>query len=382
MDILTGVEFDIFVPSFPEIQNYFNQSTSWIEALISFNFAGYCISLFFVGRLADKYGRKPVILIGLAIFVLGSIFCLLTQSYDALLLGRFLQGVGIAAPATLSILIISDTYPLKEQSSLIALLNGSISIAMAVAPVIGSCIAFHFSWQGNFILLLVLGTATLIITNFFIPNYALSKTEDNSLLGWDLSVFRCKSLILLVSSIVFMFVPYWIFTGISPLLYIKNLGVSITHFGYYQGSIALSFGLGSLLYGLIVKKRLYNQKKILFFSIQILPVSFIIFGLVSFLNIDSPVVITLAFLPFIIGHIIPTAILYPACLNFAPKVKGQVSTMIQGGRLIFASIGLQITGYFYQNSFRNIGVVISCFIFISITVLFLLMKDKIITQSI
>jgi len=49
MDLLTGMEFDLFVPSFPELQTQFNLSPSWVEALLSVNFAGYCLSLFFVG---------------------------------------------------------------------------------------------------------------------------------------------------------------------------------------------------------------------------------------------------------------------------------------------------------------------------------------------
>jgi DHA1 family bicyclomycin/chloramphenicol resistance-like MFS transporter len=121
MDILTGMEFDLFVPSFPQLQSHFNLSPFWVEALLSVNFIGYCLSLFFVGGLADRYGRKPIILLGLTIFILGSALCLYPSSYYFLILGRFLQGVGIAAPAILSFLIIADSYPLKEQQFLMAI---------------------------------------------------------------------------------------------------------------------------------------------------------------------------------------------------------------------------------------------------------------------
>src|SRR5476651_7636 len=112
MDLLTGMEFDLFVPSFPELQSHFNLTPFWVEALLSVNFIGYCLSLFFVGGLADRYGRKPIILLGLVIFILGSVLCLYPSSYYFLIAGRFIQGVGIAAPAILSFLIIADSYPL------------------------------------------------------------------------------------------------------------------------------------------------------------------------------------------------------------------------------------------------------------------------------
>ena len=75
MDILSGMEFDLFVPSFPELQKTFDLSPFSVEALLSVNFVGYFLSLFFVGGLADRYGRKPIITLGLLMFVVGSIFC-------------------------------------------------------------------------------------------------------------------------------------------------------------------------------------------------------------------------------------------------------------------------------------------------------------------
>ena len=129
MDIVVGMEFDIFVPSFPQLQHYFNLSPFWVEALLSINFVGYCLGLFFVGGLADRYGRKPILLVGFSIFILGSLSCVWAVSYYFLLVGRFLQGVGIAAPTILSFLIIADSYPLKKQQYLMAMLNGCVNVS-------------------------------------------------------------------------------------------------------------------------------------------------------------------------------------------------------------------------------------------------------------
>ena len=118
MDILGGIEIALFVPSFPELGDQFNLSPFLLEALLSVNFAGFFLSLFFVGGLADRYGRKPVILLGIIIFMFGCILCLWASSYEFLLIGRFLQGLGIAAPAVLCFLIIADSYAIKEPHKL------------------------------------------------------------------------------------------------------------------------------------------------------------------------------------------------------------------------------------------------------------------------
>lgn len=377
MDILTGMEFDLFVPSFPQLQSYYVLSPFWVEALLSVNFIGYCLSLFFVGGLADRYGRKPIILLGLIIFIFGSVLCLYPSSYYFLILGRFLQGVGIAAPAILSFLIIADSYPLKEQQFLMAILNGSINIAVAISPVIGSYLTLYFHWQGNFVALLLLGLITLFMTIFFIP-FMKTPLNDTALsLGGYRSIVKSKPLMLLITSILFIFVPYWIFVGMSPLLYIKDLNVSLTHFGYYQGILAFVFAIGSILFGSIIRRTNYDQRKMLNISMQILIVSLVIISIVTLINSKNPLIITLAFLPFIISQIIPSAILYPLSLNFLPHAKARVSAIIQGARLLLTALGLQISGYFYQQSFQSVGIVLICFIFVAvITLFFVINNDK------
>lgn len=372
MDLLVGMEFDLFVPSFPELLTQFNVSPFLLEALLSVNFAGYCLSLFFVGPLADRYGRKPIILVGLLAFIGGSLLCLHPISYAFLLVGRFIQGVGIAAPAILSFLIIADSYPLKEQQYLIAMLNGVMNSAMAAAPVVGSYVTLYFHWEGNFRVLLFLGVFVFFMVLFFVPAHKKSK-EILSEQGYA-SVFRSRPLMLLMVHIIFMFVPYWIFIGISPLLYMENLEVSLSHFGYYQGALALVFAFGSIVLGFIITK--FDQKKMLSISGGVFVFSFLSLAFVTFLDIPNALLITFAFLPFVIGQIIPSTILYPVCLNFMPHAKGRVSAIIQGGRLIFSAISLQVVGYCYQGSFQNVGIVLMGFVSIVGITLFFILKNR------
>lgn len=379
MDLLTGMELDLFVPSFPELKNYFHLSPFFLELSLSINFVGYCISLFIVGELADRYGRKSIILSGLFIFIIGSIFCLYANFYYIFLIGRFLQGLGIAAPSILSFLIIADLYPVKKQQFLLAMLNGSLNTAAAFAPVLGSFITKYFHWEGNFITLLLLGFVTFLMTLFFIPHVKLTELKNKSILQGYTDIFQSNIIILLMIYFMLMFTPYWVFVGISPLLYMKDLGVSLTHFGYYQGSLALTFAFGSLLFGLIINR--FDQKKLLHFANQIFIFSLITIIVVTIWHTTNPLFITLAFLPFVIGQILPSNILYPLYLNLMPEAKARLTALIQGGRLIFASLGLQIAGYFYDGSFHNIGIIVSSMVLMAIITMYFVMKNWVIIKS-
>jgi DHA1 family bicyclomycin/chloramphenicol resistance-like MFS transporter len=215
-------------------------------------FAGYCFSLLFIGGLADHYGRKPVILSGLLAFLIGTLLCLWGESSLYLLSGRFLQGVGIAAPAILSFIIIADNYPLKDQRFLMSMLNGSLNTAAAIAPVIGSYITLYFHWQSNFVALFLLGMSALLMSILFIPVSQFTKQKETLSLRGFIPVLKSQPLMLLVIDIAIMCAPYWIFVGISPLLYMGGMGVSLKHFGYYQGVLALLFAFGSVIFGFMV----------------------------------------------------------------------------------------------------------------------------------
>lgn len=384
MELLSGMEFDLFVPSFPELHDQFSLTPFLVELLLSVNFLGYCVSLFFVGGLADRHGRKPVILSGLITFVVGSMFCLFASSFIFLLFGRLFQGIGIAAPAILSFLIIADSYPLKQQQFLMAILNGSINLGVGAAPVIGSYVTLYFNWHGNFALLSMLGGIALVMVTFFVPNKQQQHVETVSLTGLRgyFSIFQSKALLLLMTNLLLIFVPYWIFVGMSPLLYIKDLGVTLSHFGYYQGALALIFAIGTILYGLMIKNADYDQREMIKISIQILIISLIVVGLVTYFNSNNPLIITFSILVFVIGQIIPSVILYSICLNFIPHAKGRVSAMIQGARLVLTAITLQIAGYFYDGSFQNIGIIICVIILMAIiTSIFVLRNNEIMAFS-
>lgn len=384
MDLLTGMEFDVFVPSFPALQEHFHLTPSWVAALLSVNFIGYCTSLFFSGDLSDKFGRKPVILLGLVVFIIGSVCCLWPPSYEFLLFGRLLQGLGIAAPAILSFLIIADEYPLKDQQVIMGLLNGSMNLAVAAAPVVGSYVALYFHWQGNFVVLLVAGLIVLIMTLLFIPHHMPTQhQESESLHGLRgyVSIFRSKPLLLLMLNLLLTFIPYWIFVGMSPLLYIKDLGVSLKHFGYYQGVLAFAFGIGSILYGLMIKNTEFDQKAMLKISMYIICFSIILIGVATLLNSKSPLFITLSMLVFVIGQIIPSTILYPICLNFLPHAKGRVSAIIQSTRLVLTAIGLQIASYYYVGSFQNTGIIILTVILAAVITLYFVISNRYLMQS-
>lgn len=352
MGILAGAEIDLFVPSFPELRKVFHLSPFMVELTLGVNLAAHCITSLIAGNLGDRYGRKPIILWGLLIFIIGSLLCMTATHFGILLIGRLLQGIGISGPAVLSYLVIADMYSMKDQQRIIGMFNGVITFAMAFAPVIGSYVGLLFHWQGNFMLLFILGVLSLILSMLFIPNGKKSPEISLSLREYY-AVFQSRKALYYISTICLLVMPYWIFIGIAPVYYIDDLGVTLHEFGFYQGAMALLFSVISFTTSFFIKR--FGQNGCLKFSMWMIG-TFIIccLGIIA-TNPRHPLIITLAMQILSIGVIFPVTILYPLSLEAIENAKGKIAALIVAGRLLFTAISIQIAGYLYDGSFLPIG---------------------------
>ncbi|MCC8398228.1 MAG: MFS transporter [Rickettsia endosymbiont of Labidopullus appendiculatus] len=379
MGILSGAEVDLFVPSFPDLQDSFNLSIFKVEFLLGINLIAHCFTALIVGNLGDKFGRRVIILIGLIIFIIGSVFCLFAIDYYMLLFGRFLQGVGISGVVVLSYLVIADIYSVKQQQQMVGILDGVGTLAMACAPVIGSYVNFLLSWQGNFAILLILGVLCLITGMLFIPKGRANDNIKISLREYRV-VFKSKKAIYYLMTLIFLFQSYWVFIGIAPVLYMRDLGVPIQQFGLYQGALAALFSVVSFSSGYFFNK--FGQKKCFFFSIAAL-VAFIIAAIVLvILETNNPLIITIVVQLVTIGTIFPCNILWILALESMPNAKGRITAILVSGRLIVTALCLQLVSYFYQGNFTSLAIVMCTTIVVALIACYkLLQEDKIFNKS-
>jgi len=358
MGILGGAGVDIFVPSFPDLQRTFSLSPFMVELTLAVNLTAHCLTSLIVGNLGDRYGRRPIILLGLGIFIVGSIFCIFSTAYWHLLFGRLLQGAGISAPVVLSYLVLADKYSASRQQQLMGVLNGALTLGMAFAPVVGSYVNMVFHWQGNFVLLLLLSLVCLVLGCVFLPKGTTNSTISLSLREYK-PVFRSKVAFYYILTIILGLQSYWVFIGMSPIFYMEDLGVSLTDFGFYQGALAVTFSIGSFSSGLFLKK--FGQRNCFFSSVFLLIAFIGILPILILLNIRDPMVITAVMLLQSIGIILPINILWPLMLEVIPDGKGRLAAIAVASRLIVTALSLQVASFFYDGTFRSLGMAMGIF---------------------
>jgi len=358
MEILSGAEVDIFVPSFPDLQRTFHLSPFMVELTLGVNLTAHCVTSLIVGNLGDKYGRRPIILLGLGIFIIGSLFCIFATAYWHLLFGRFWQGVGVSAPAVLSYLVLADKYSASKQQQLMGVLNGAMNLAIAFAPVVGSFVNMLFSWQGNFVVLLALSLICFGLGFVFLPKGVQNPGISLSLKEYK-PIVRSPKAFYYIATIVFALQGYWIFIAMSPIFYMEELGVSLKAFGFYQGVLAAIFSLGSFGSGPLLRK--YGQKNC-FFSGVFLLVGFTVMLLILILfNVKNPAVITAVMMLESIGIMMPINILWPLMLDCIPGAKGRLAAMVVACRLIVTALSIQMASFFYDGTLTSLCLAMGIF---------------------
>lgn len=155
------VALNVYLPALPAVQEEFGASVPDVQLTLSLALLAYASGLLIYGPLADRFGRRPVLLASLAIFLAGTVLCLFAPSLELLIVGRCVQSLGTAAGLIVSRAIVSDLYPRERMARTIASLTMVMVIGPTVSPSIGGWFVVQFGWRSLFALLLVVGSAIL-----------------------------------------------------------------------------------------------------------------------------------------------------------------------------------------------------------------------------
>ena len=158
---LGPLSLNIFMPSMPGMVSYFATDAATVQLTLSLFLLGMAVSQLGYGPLSDRYGRKPLLLGGLALFVAGSVLCLVATSIEMLIVGRLVQAVGGCAGMVISRAIIRDLYDRDDSASVIGYLTMAMVVAPMMAPALGGLLDDGLGWRTSFAFVAVAGALVL-----------------------------------------------------------------------------------------------------------------------------------------------------------------------------------------------------------------------------
>ncbi|WP_174849733.1 multidrug effflux MFS transporter [Yersinia artesiana] len=175
--LLGPLGIDLYLPTIPAIAKGLNSSESLIQSTIALFILVLGVGQLIAGPLVDKYGRKPIAIIGIILYMLGAAMAALAVSPFMFVSSRLLQGVAVCCTAVVAFSGVRDRLNGNEAARAFGFLNGTLNIVPALAPLLGGLLAEAFGWRAPFWFLALYGLLVLILIIVFLPETRPADTQ-------------------------------------------------------------------------------------------------------------------------------------------------------------------------------------------------------------
>ncbi|MTI10899.1 multidrug effflux MFS transporter [Curvivirga aplysinae] len=247
----------LYVPAMLGIADDFQVDKVSVQVTLSLFLFGFAFGQLVYGPLSDQFGRRPVLLSGIAFYVASSFICALAQDIEALQFARLFQGIGACCGAVISRAVVRDLYHQDQAIRVFAFVATALSLTPAIAPIIGGQLTVWFNWQACFYFLAVVGSVMFIWSFFHLKE---SNTEKLSgainpirlaKIYWQvISNLRFVALVMISS---LLFGGLMSYTTLSPFLMLEELQLTPDQYGLLIMFTAAAYGFGSYMSGRLVK---------------------------------------------------------------------------------------------------------------------------------
>ena len=252
LSALAVLPVNMILPSLPNIAATFQADF----ALVNLSVAGFAIITAVIeaigGAISDRFGRRPVVLTSLSIFVAASIGCALAPNIGTFLLFRAMQAC-IGPCYSVALVIIKETSDERETASKFGYLAMGWALAPMVGPLFGGSLDELFGWRSSFVVFAILGTAAYALSAREIRRSPLSRAHRNYLASYRLLLSSAQFWAYTLCMAASMGVLY-VFLGGAPLVVGDALGGSSAKLGFYMGLVPTGFILGGYLAGRYASK--------------------------------------------------------------------------------------------------------------------------------
>lgn len=258
---MAPLSIDLYLPSLPTLQSHFRTDAGTTQFTLSAYFFGLSVGQLVYGPLSDRYGRKPPLLWGLALYTLASLGCAFAPDIHSLIALRLLQSLGGAAGAVIIRAMVRDSFPPQQMAEILSKLVLVMGVAPIVAPLIGGQVLVHFGWQAIFLLLAIYGVLCAMAVAS-LPETLGQRSERLAfvpLLRAYGKMFAHRRFMAYALAGGLGLAGMFAFIAGSSFVFIKVYGVSAEHFGWFFGANALGLIIASQVNSWALKRMRAEQ---------------------------------------------------------------------------------------------------------------------------
>ncbi|MEB2806975.1 multidrug effflux MFS transporter [Campylobacter upsaliensis] len=278
MSSIAPLSTDMYLPALSQVKQSFETSEFLTQLSLASFFIAFALGQLIYGPLSDVFGRKIPALVGIFIFMLSSLFCVIIDNIYVFIILRFFEALGGCAGVVIARAIVNDLFELKEAASIFALMMVFSALAPMLSPSFGGFLIEYFSWHSIFATLFGLGILLFLLIFFALkesaPHLKRQKFSHKETLKSYRFVLKDKPFILYVSCASLVLAAMFAYITGSSFVFINFFGLSERDFGLLFGINALGFVIFANINAKMVQK--IPSEKILFYALIIMLISTLI----------------------------------------------------------------------------------------------------------
>jgi MFS transporter, DHA1 family, multidrug resistance protein len=301
---------DMYLPAMPTIEADFAVDASRVQQTLSAYLLGLAFGQLAFGPIADRYGRKPPLALGLALFALACAGCALAPDIDSFIMLRFAQALGGASGMVVIRAIIRDRFDALQSARVLSLMMLVMGVAPILAPLAGGWILLHGSWRWIFWFLAAFAAFCMLLVVLLLdeshPAVRRSASVRAAVAGF-VPVARDQRFVGPVLVFIGAFGAFFAYLAAAPFVFIQYFGIPAHQFGWYFAASAVGFISVSQLNRRLVAR--YGLRRVLGWGVAILALAALVLlvdatsGAGGFTGVFVPIVVAVAS----IGLIAPNA---------------------------------------------------------------------------
>ena len=357
----TGVSIlstDLYTPSLPHLPTLLGSDAETVQLTMSLNLASYAVAQLAHGPLADRYGRRFLLLIGMVGFLFASLGCALAQDVGGLIAGRIAQGLFSSVASVVVVIMIRELYAGHRAVKVMGLYGMAIGLVPAVGPLIGGYVFVLAGWRMNFLLLAAIAATVFLLVWRLLPETGERDTaalHPRRIVTGYLDLLGLPVYWRYLLPLSTLFGALFGFITAGPFLLIERLGVATENYGLWTAVSVLAFIAGSLaasrLAGRTTPDGLVRAGLVFACggSLALLPV--VLAGAVS----PASLMACVSLLSIGLGLLFASG---PFCIFDAlgDRPRGPASALLSALQLAAASVGSLSVGLFYDGTAMPLAV--------------------------
>lgn len=335
----------IFTPALPIIQQDFGVASGTAQLALSFSMWAIALSTLAYGPLSDRFGRRPVMIVGMIVFVIGSLVCTLASSIWMLVIGRVIQAAGGTAGMVLARAIVRDVYAQEKVAGVIAYLTIAMVIAPMLAPAIGGLLTEALGWPAIFAFAGLVGIPVLMLVLFRLAETNSAPASHHGIAGM-LQAFglllRSPAYCSFAFQGAFSLASFFCLVAGAPYIMVDVLGRPVSEYGYYFVIISLSFMAGNFVSARIHERIGIERMIVVGSLIALCGVSTM--ALLAATGVWSPLAIFVPAAIIVFGNGLAVANAQAGALSIFPRSAGTASGLSGFLQMAIAGVFAQIVG--------------------------------------